>query len=119
VHWLTSQIDVSTFIVKLVAVQLVHLGRPCCGQPVNLAAWPIEPPFWTPLQPPSAEQLHVHTRPRHVSAVPSMRSYPSAHAVVWVLLAFVQVGVTPLLEFLTAVHALQILLFLPWQAELA
>ena len=62
--------------------------------------------------------LHEQDLLRHVSAVLWTTSYPSEHAVVWLLLAFVQVGVTPLLEFVMLAHRLQTVSPLPTHGEL-
>ena len=59
---------------------------------MSLAALPMEPPFDTPLQPLSEAQLQVQTFALQVSAVPCVKVYPSAHAVVWLLLGRVLMG---------------------------
>jgi len=86
---------------------------------VSVAALPMEPPFDTPLQPLSEAQLQVQTFALQVSAVPCVKVYPSAHAVVWLLLALLHVMVTPSLEFATAVQALHTALVLPEHFALA
>ena len=48
-----------------------------------------------------------------------VKVYPSAHAVVWLLLALLHVMVTPSLEFATAVQALHTALVLPEHFVLA
>ena len=80
---------------------------------MSLAAVPIEAPFDTPLHPLSDAQAHVQTLALQVSAVPCFSVYPSAHAVVWLLLALLHVIVTPCLELDTGVQALHTALVLP------
>jgi hypothetical protein len=119
VHRLASQIALPRFIVKLGAVQFVHRVVPCCGHFVSTAALPIGRPFWTPLHPPSAVHMHVQALPRHVSAVPSIKSYPSEHALVWLLPALLHVSVTPGLECVTAEQGLHTVSLEPWHDEFA
>jgi hypothetical protein len=54
-----------------VAVQLMQAKLPVFGHDVVVAAVPMESPFDTPLQPPSAVQVHVHFLGTHWSALPA------------------------------------------------